>query len=212
MPQIATLLDKGVGSLLAAAATMMPAPPQARPRGRRCSRRCKDGVSTLVDRLAEVAKPEVRLGLPVRVLSWLGIGWRLEIGSAATPEYLECDGVVLAVPRAVPRASCSPRSRPPVSAAYGKVEVASMAVVALALPPGTELPDALRRADRRGGAVPRPHHPFTAKAFTFSSRKWAHYGEPVVVRGSVGRHRRDGAAAAQRRRPGRRPCATTCAS
>ena len=30
--------------------------------------------------------------------------------------------------------------------------------------------------------------PYAAKAFTFSSRKWAHYGTgPVLVRGSVGR-------------------------
>ncbi|MFD4640653.1 protoporphyrinogen oxidase [Lentzea sp. NPDC058436] len=187
MPQIATLLDKGVGSLLAAAATMMPAPPQPRAARPPVFASLANGVSSLVDRLAEIARPEVRLGLPVRVLSWLGDGWRLEIGSAATPEYLECDGVVLAVPAPSARKLLH-EIAPQVSAAYGKVEVASMAVVALALPPGTELPRRsgilIAEGERYGDRIT----PFTAKAFTFSSRKWSHYGEPVILRGSVGRH------------------------
>ena len=187
MPQIATLLDKGVGSLLAAAAMMMPAPPQARSARPPVFASLSNGVSSLVDRLAEVAKPEVRLGLPVRVLSWLGAGWRLEIGSAATPQYLECDGVVLAVPAPSARKLLH-EIAPQVSAAYGKVEVASMAVVALALPPGTELPQRSGVLIAEGERYSDRITPFTAKAFTFSSRKWAHYGEPVILRGSVGRH------------------------
>jgi oxygen-dependent protoporphyrinogen oxidase len=187
MPQIATLLDKGVGSLLAAAATMMPAPPQPRAARPPVFASLRNGVQSLVDRLAEVAKPVVRLGLPVRVLSWQGDGWRLEIGSAATPEYLECDGVVLAVPAPSARKLLA-EIAPQVSAAYGKVEVASMAVVALALPPGTELPDRSGVLIAEGERYRDRITPFTAKAFTFSSRKWSHYGEPVILRGSVGRH------------------------
>ncbi|HUQ54135.1 protoporphyrinogen oxidase [Lentzea sp.] len=187
MPQIATLLDKGVGSLLAAAAMMMPAPPQPRAARPPVFASLAGGVQSLVDRLAEVARPEVRLGLPVRVLSWLGSGWRLEIGSAATPEYLECDGVVLAVPAPSARKLLH-EIAPQVSAAYGKVEVASMAVVALALPPGTELPDRSGVLIAEGERYSDRITPFTAKAFTFSSRKWSHYGEPVILRGSVGRH------------------------
>ncbi|USX48065.1 protoporphyrinogen oxidase [Lentzea sp. HUAS12] len=187
MPQIATLLDKGVGSLLAAAAMMMPAPPQPRVARPPVFASLANGVSSLVDRLAEVARPEVRLGLPVRVLSWLGHGWRLEIGSAATPEYLECDGVVLAVPAPSARKLLH-EIAPQVSAAYGKVEVASMAVVALALPPGTELPQRSGILIAEGERYSDRITPFTAKAFTFSSRKWSHYGDPVILRGSVGRH------------------------
>jgi protoporphyrinogen/coproporphyrinogen III oxidase len=187
MPQIATLLDKGVGSLLAAAAMMMPAPPQPRVARPPVFASLANGVSSLVDKLAEVARPEVRLGLPVRVLSWLGDGWRLEIGSAATPEYLECDGVVLAVP--APSARKLLREiAPQVSAAYAKVEVASMAVVALALPPGTALPHRSGILIAEGERYSDRITPFTAKAFTFSSRKWAHYGDQVILRGSVGRH------------------------
>lgn len=187
MPQIATLLDKGVGSLLAAAATMMPAPPQPRAARPPVFASLSNGVQSLVDRLAEVAQPVIRLGLPVRVLSWQGDGWRLEIGSAATPEYLECDGVVLAVPAPSARKLLA-EIAPQVSAAYGKVEVASMAVIALALPPGTELPDRSGILIAEGERYSDRITPFTAKAFTFSSRKWAHYGEPVILRGSVGRH------------------------
>jgi oxygen-dependent protoporphyrinogen oxidase len=66
-----------------------------------------------------------------------------------------------------------------------------MAVVALALAPGTKLPEdsgvLIGVGERYAGGTP-----FAAKAFTFSSRKWAHLGTedpdaPVVLRGSVGR-------------------------
>jgi protoporphyrinogen/coproporphyrinogen III oxidase len=187
MPQIATLLDKGVGSLLAAAAMTMPAPPQPRASRPPVFGTLRGGLSVLVDALEAASKPVVRLGLPVRVLSWKSDGWRLEIGSAASPEYLDCDGVVLALPAPAARKLLSDTA-PQASFAYGKVSVASMAVVAMALPPGTRLPERsgilLAEKERYSDAIT----PFTAKAFTFSSRKWAHLGEPVLVRGSVGRH------------------------
>ncbi|MCC8249673.1 protoporphyrinogen oxidase [Saccharothrix luteola] len=185
MPQLARALDSGVGSLLAAAATTIPAPPRpgvARPP---VFGTLRDGLSTLVDRLAEAA--EVRLGLPVRALVRREHGWRLEIGSAAAPEHLDVDGVVLAVPAPAARKLLADVV-PAAARRYAEVELASMAVVALALPPGTELPERsgvlLAEDERAADGVP-----FTAKAFTFSSRKWAHLaGEPVLVRGSVGRH------------------------
>ncbi|MBB5958323.1 oxygen-dependent protoporphyrinogen oxidase [Saccharothrix tamanrassetensis] len=187
MPQLATALDSGVGSLLAAAATTMPAPPQ--PRGRRppVFGTLTGGLSSLVARLVEVAAPEVRLGLPVRGLVRREHDWRLEIGSATAPRYLDVDGVVVAVPAPAARKLLVDVA-PAASKEYAKVEVASMAVVALAFPPGTVLPERsgvlLAEGERFADGTP-----FTAKAFTFSSRKWAHLGgEPVLVRGSVGRH------------------------
>ena len=54
---------------------------------------------------------------------------------------------------------------PQVSAAYGKVEVASMAVVALALPPGTELPQRSGILIAEGERYSDRITPFTAKAF-----------------------------------------------
>ena len=185
MPQLATALDSGVGSLLAAAATTLPPPPNPTLTRPPVFGTLRDGLSTLVDRLAAAAT--IRLGLPVRALLRHGHGWRLEIGSAAAPEHLDVDGVVLAVPAPAARKLLADVA-PAASRRYAEVEVASMAVVALALPPGTELPERsgvlLAEGERSADGVP-----FTAKAFTFSSRKWAHLaGEPVLVRGSVGRH------------------------
>ncbi|GAB2973537.1 protoporphyrinogen oxidase [Saccharothrix stipae] len=187
MPQLATALDSGAGSLLAAAATTMPAPPRPGVPRPPVFGTLRDGLSTLVARLAEAAAAEVRLGLPVRALIRREHGWRLEIGSAAQPRHLDVDGVVLAVPAPAARRLLADVA-PAASRRYAEVELASMAVVALALPPGTELPERsgvlLAEGERAADGGP-----FTAKAFTFSSRKWAHLaGEPVLVRGSVGRH------------------------
>ncbi|MEU4445835.1 protoporphyrinogen oxidase [Actinosynnema sp. NPDC050801] len=187
MPQLATALDSGVGSLLAAAATTVPAPPRPGVPRPPVFGTLRDGLSTLVARLAEAAAAEIRLGLPVRALIRREHGWRLEIGSAAEPRHLDVDGVVLAVPAPAARKLLADVA-PAASRRYAEVELASMAVVALALPPGTELPERsgvlLAEGERAADGGP-----FTAKAFTFSSRKWAHLaGEPVLVRGSVGRH------------------------
>lgn len=186
MPQLATALDSGVGSLLAAAATTMPAPPPHRAKRPPVFGTVSGGLSGLVRSLADAAKAEIRLGLPVRALTWREVGWRLEIGSAASPEFLDVDGVVLAVPAPSARKLLGEVS-PAAAARYAAVEVASVAVVALALPPGTALPDRsgvlLAEGERYADGTP-----FTAKAFTFSSRKWAHLdGGPLLVRGSVGR-------------------------
>ncbi|MER6901554.1 protoporphyrinogen oxidase, partial [Amycolatopsis sp. NPDC000740] len=93
------------------------------------------------------------------------------------------------------------RTQTPVPAAlsappptFEEVELASMAVVAFAFPPGTELPDAsgilIGAGERDAEGVP-----YASKAFTFSSNKWAHFGGPgpVLVRGSVGRFGEPGA-------------------
>lgn len=187
MPQLATALDSGVGSLLAAAATTMPAPPQPHGKSEPVFGTLAGGLSTVVERLVEAAAAEVRLGLPVRAIIRREHDWRLEIGTPTAPEVLDVDGVVLAVPAPSARKLLADVA-PAAAKEYAKVELASMAVVALALPPGTELPDRsgtlLAEGERHADGTP-----FTAKAFTYSSRKWAHLaGEPVLVRGSVGRH------------------------
>ncbi|MFE2751887.1 protoporphyrinogen oxidase [Actinosynnema sp. NPDC059335] len=187
MPQLAAALDAGAGSLLAAAASAVPPPPPPGVTRPPVFGTLSDGLSTLVARLAQASGAAIRLGLPVRALTRLDRGWRLEIGSAAAPEHLDVDGVVLAVPAPAARRLLADVA-PAASRRYAEVELASMAVVALALPPGTALPERsgvlLAEGERDADGVP-----FTAKAFTFSSRKWAHLaGGPVLVRGSVGRH------------------------
>jgi oxygen-dependent protoporphyrinogen oxidase len=65
----------------------------------------------------------------------------------------------------------------------GELEYASVALVALALPPGTPLPEL------SGFLVP-PGEGTLVKAATFVTRKWPHLGRdgaPVIVRLSIGR-------------------------
>ena len=79
-------------------------------------------------------------------------GWRLEIGSAPAPEVLDVDAVVLAVPPPSARRLLS-REVAEAAEGYATIELASMAVVAMAFPPATELPEAsgvLIAAERPG--------------------------------------------------------------
>ncbi|MFC4000964.1 protoporphyrinogen oxidase [Prauserella oleivorans] len=190
LPALAAAVDAGARSLTAAAAAQLPANPSTAP----VFGTLTGGLGDLIERLVRESRAEIRLGVPVRAIGRRpGGGWRLTLGAAAAAHApaepdLDADAVVLAVP--APAASrLLTGLAPEAAAAYGEVELASMAVIALALPADTELPQESgiligERERRRDG------RPFAAKAFTFSSRKWPHHavpGEPVFVRGSVGR-------------------------
>ncbi len=145
------------------------------------------GMSVLIGELARKSGAKIRLGLPVRGLSRTGNGWRLEIGSAADPEFVTADAVVLAVPAPAARRLLATEV-PEAAAAYERIDVASMAVVSMALPPEAVLPEStgvlLAVGERHADGTP-----FTAKAFTFTSNKWGRAdGEPVQLRASVGRY------------------------
>lgn len=182
MPGLAAAVADGAESLTAAAAAQLPKSRSSAP----VFGTTTGGLSAVIDRLAELAKADIKLGLPVRALQKTADGWRLEIGSTTSTEVMDFDAVVLAVP--------APSARklldgvvPAASSAFGEIELASMAVIAMALPPETELPDI---SGILIGAGERDAHgqPYAAKAFTFSTRKWAHHGGgPLLVRGSVGR-------------------------
>ncbi|HEU5469868.1 MAG TPA: protoporphyrinogen oxidase [Actinophytocola sp.] len=196
LPAIAGALDRGATSLTAAAAAALPdaefvdaTPVFATLRG---------GLGGLVDALTERSDVDIRLGVPVRALTRLDRGWRLDLGAVpaahAPPDpVLDADAVLLAVPAPAARRLLDGVADP-AARALARVEVASMAVVGLALPPGTELPDSsgvlIGSGERHADG-----NPYTAKAFTFSARKWGHLGTagPVLVRGSVGRHGDPGA-------------------
>jgi oxygen-dependent protoporphyrinogen oxidase len=180
LPAVATALDHGAPSLLAAAATVLPAPgaPSTPVFGT-----LRGGLGRLVDALAAAATT-VRCGLPVRALVRRAQGWRLELGSAAAPEVLDVDAVLLAVPPpALRRLLAGPL--PAASTAAARVEVASSVVVGLALPAV-----AAQRLPAASGVLLGSGEPQAAKAFTFSSRKWDHLRGPgvLLVRGSLGRH------------------------
>ncbi|MEY7973540.1 protoporphyrinogen oxidase [Saccharomonospora xinjiangensis] len=190
LPAVAAALDAGASSLTEAVAGMVPGTPSAEP----VFATLRGGLGVLIDRLVEGSGADLRLGQPVRELHRRPDGgWLLRLGAAATAHApaeadVEADAVVLAVPP--PSASrLLAAVAPDAAAAYDEMELASVAVVALALPPGTELPPTsgvlIGERERRSDG-----EPFTAKAFTFSATKWAHYGEegrPLLIRGSVGR-------------------------
>ena len=180
MPALVAALDEAGGSLTAAAARVL-GPASSKPGP--VFGALRGGMGVLVEELATQAKPEVRLTETVRALTRTATGWRLELGSAPHPEFLDADAVVLAVPPPAARRLLADVV-PAASAAYARIEVGSMAVVSLALPDGVTLPDAsgvlLAVGERH-----RDGTPFTAKAFTFTSAKWG--GVPGRLRASVGR-------------------------
>lgn len=185
MPELAKALDAGATSLTDAAAALLPTPPRPGSRPAPVFGTLRGGLQTLTERLADAANIELRAGLPVRALRRTATGWQLEIGSAPAPEFLDADAVLLAVPAPAARKLLTGIA-PTAATALGDIEVASVGVVALALPADAAIPDS-------SGILlaSREHHPdgtpFTAKAFTFSSRKWAHLGgDHLLIRGSVG--------------------------
>jgi oxygen-dependent protoporphyrinogen oxidase len=140
------------------------------------------GMSRLVAAAAVASGARISLGLPVRELSRTAHGWRLLLGPVPEPQIDDVDAVVLAVP-------AKPAERLMSSAGLGPgpdggtLEYASVALVGLALPPGTPLPDL------SGFLVPATEGTLL-KAATFVTHKWAHLrrdGGPVIVRASLGR-------------------------
>jgi oxygen-dependent protoporphyrinogen oxidase len=89
------------------------------------------------------------------------------------------DGVVLALPApALPR--LVERVAPRTAAAARRIQVASAALVALALPGGTPVP-------AQSGVLVAGGERLHAKAITLSSRKWGQRGNVELVRLSYGR-------------------------
>jgi protoporphyrinogen/coproporphyrinogen III oxidase len=185
LPAVATALDRGAGSLLAAAAAALSAGGLS-PGGSRSPvfGTLLGGLGGLIGALVAAAVVRPWLGLPVRGLARISDGWRLALGSRTQTRHLDVDAVVLAVPApALRRLLADPL--PVASAAAGRVEVASCAVVGLALPlaAAQALPEA-------SGVLVASGESLSVKAFTFSGRKWAHASsdEVLLVRGSLGRH------------------------
>ncbi|MGH3903274.1 MAG: protoporphyrinogen oxidase [Pseudonocardiaceae bacterium] len=184
LPAVAAALDRGVGSLLAAAGTALPPAPQPGEARPPVFGTLRGGLGGLVDALVRAAGVRARLGLPVRRLARTSHAWRLEVGTATRSEQLDADAVLLAVPApALRRLLADPV--PAGSAAAGRVEVASSAVVGLALPAA-----AARALPQTSGVLVSAGEPVSVKAFTFSGRKWSHAASPdvLLVRGSLGRH------------------------
>ncbi len=141
------------------------------------------GLSTLVAAAATASGAAIRLGVTVREVTRTATGWRLVHGPVPAPRAEEFDAVVIAVP-AGPAARLLGGVDPRAAAGVAALDYASVALVALALPAGTVLPEL------SGFLVPAAEGTLV-KAATFFSRKWAHLGRaggPVVVRASIGRY------------------------
>jgi oxygen-dependent protoporphyrinogen oxidase len=167
-------------TLADAVATAMRAAP--RPPGTPVFASVRGGLSRLVEAVAEAAGAEVRLGDPVRELTRTASGWELTVGSTRDPRRITADAVILATP-AAPAARLLRNTSDEAADAVACLDYASVVLVGLALPAGTELPDL-------SGFLAPPVEDHTVKAATFFGTKWAHLGtgDAVYVRASLGRY------------------------
>jgi protoporphyrinogen/coproporphyrinogen III oxidase len=129
---------------------------------------------------------QIRVNSTVRALERTPTGWRLEIGPASSPEFLEAAAVIIALPPPA-AARLLARECPAAATELAAIEVASMAVIA------TLIPAAQVGTLTGSGLLVPPVEKHLIKAATFSSNKWAWVGEQadrsgsVLVRISVGR-------------------------
>jgi len=147
------------------------------------------GIGALPEAVAKASGADVRTNAMVRELKRTAAGWRLTVGSAADPEYLDADAVIVAAP-AAPAARLLKGSAGEAAARLARVPYASMAIVTLAFR-ADDFPVPARQ--RSGYLVPAVDGR-AVKAVTFSTVKWPHLAAQAgareqvhVVRCSVGR-------------------------
>jgi protoporphyrinogen/coproporphyrinogen III oxidase len=146
------------------------------------------GLGALPETLAKASGADIRVNAMVRGLKRTATGWRLTIGSAADPEYLDADAVILATP-AAPTARLLKETVGAAAAQLEQIPYASMAIITLAFR-AEDFP-----AQQRSGYLVPAVDGRAVKAVTFSTVKWPHLakaaadaGSPVhIVRCSVGR-------------------------
>ncbi|MUN36290.1 protoporphyrinogen oxidase [Actinomadura litoris] len=147
------------------------------------------GLGTLPGAVAAdlaAAGGTIRTDAMVRELRRREDGWRLTLGPARDPEYLDADAVVIAVP-AAPASRLLRAQVPAAAAELAQIEYASMAIVTLVYPAA-----AFPRLPKGSGyLVPAVESAHEVKAVTFSSVKWPHLRahDPglIAVRCSIGR-------------------------
>jgi oxygen-dependent protoporphyrinogen oxidase len=141
------------------------------------------GLGALPAAVAKASGADVRTGAMVREFNRTETGWRLTVGSAADPEYLDADAVIIAVP-AAPAARLLRDAAAGASTELAAIPYASMAIVTLAFH-AVDFP-----AQQRSGFLVPAVDGRAVKAATFSTVKWPHLARqaPVhVVRCSIGR-------------------------
>ena len=190
-------------SLADAAATLLPASPgrdgtpgqAAAPAGRPpVFTTLAGGLGTLPGAVAQASGAVIRTRATVRELARTATGWRLTAGSAAAPEEITADAVLLALPaRPASRLLSGVPGASAAAAALGGIEYASMAIVTLAYPRSRfpAIRDAAAAGTERSGYLVPAVEGRPVKAVTFSTVKWPHLAgsaEPVdLTRCSIGR-------------------------
>ncbi len=152
------------------------------------------GLGVLPGYLAKASGATIRTGAMVRALARAERGWRLIMGSAADPERLDADAVILAVPaRPAGRLLAAVPGAPAAVTALGEISYASMAIVTLAYPRSAFPEPGLGARGLSGYLVPAVDGR-AVKAVTFSTVKWPHLADVMaaddpleIVRCSVGR-------------------------
>jgi oxygen-dependent protoporphyrinogen oxidase len=170
LPPLAAALDRGARTLTDAVREVLPAPT-----GESIFGAVDGGYQVLIDEIVRRAGFQwAQVGVQ-RIDRAIG-GWALVDDEGVR---WDADGVVLAVP--------APRLRrliefvaPRTAAASSRIEVASTALVVLALPGGTPMPE-------QSGVLVAGGEPLHAKAMTLTSRKWGRRGNVELVRLSFGR-------------------------
>ncbi|GAA0912586.1 protoporphyrinogen oxidase [Nonomuraea longicatena] len=142
----------------------------------------RGGIGRLPEAVAKASGADIRTGVTVREIHRTETGWRLVTGPVPHPETIEADAVIVAVP-AAPAARLLRAEVPEAAAELARIEYASMAIVTLAY-----RPHAFPEPPTGSGYLVPPVEGRPVKAVTFSSVKWPHLGDGlVVVRCSIGR-------------------------
>lgn len=169
LPTLAAALDRGAASLTEAVRAAMPAPSTEPVFGG-----LRDGYGALLAALTAAAAPRVITTLAGTRVARAPRGWVVD------PLGL-VDAVVVATPAPV-TARLLHHVAPAAAEAAAGIALSSSALVAMALPCDTALPD-------NSGILVATGEPLRAKAFTLSSRKWPHLAarDVALVRASFGR-------------------------
>lgn len=131
---------------------------------------------------------QIRTRTTARALRRTDAGWEVEVGSAAAPEVLQADAVIVATP-ASPAARLLADPAPAAAMELSEIETASVAVVALAF----RAQDVTTPLSGSGLLVP-PVEGRMVKAVTYLDRKWGWLQAAAereglrLLRVSLGRH------------------------
>lgn len=171
VPTVAAALDAGADSLTAAVRGALPGGTSGPVFGA-----VAGGYRVLLAELVQRSRLQW-IQAAVRTLSADGTGWVLQDDTGGTTR---ADGVVLALP-APQTARLLGEVAPQAAAAAARVQVASAAVLAMALPAGTPFPP-------QSGVLVASGENLHSKAITLSSRKWGSRGGAELLRLSFGRY------------------------